>query len=87
MDCTHLLGVWIPLQLASGVFGYCYAAGVFGYCCNLQHGVFGHCPFSSYEKVKEVEEFFASCAKPSIARTLKQSIERVQINAKWVETC
>lgn len=44
-------------------------------------------PFSSYEKVKEVEEFFASRAKPSIARTLKQSIERVQINAKWVETC
>ncbi|GKE90546.1 aminopeptidase M1 [Tanacetum coccineum] len=45
------------------------------------------CSFSSYEKVKEVEEFFASRAKPSIARTLKQSIERVQINAKWVETC
>lgn len=43
-------------------------------------------PFSSYEKVKEVEEFFATNAKPSIARTLKQSIERVQINAKWVET-
>ncbi|GJY25968.1 aminopeptidase M1 [Tanacetum coccineum] len=44
-------------------------------------------PISSYEKVKEVEEFFASRAKPLIARTLKQSIERVEINAKWVETC
>nr|GEZ24232.1 peptidase M1, alanine aminopeptidase/leukotriene A4 hydrolase [Tanacetum cinerariifolium] len=43
--------------------------------------------FSSYEKVKEVEEFFARCVKPSIAMTLKQSIEWVQINAKWVETC
>ncbi|KAI3514989.1 hypothetical protein L1887_13737 [Cichorium endivia] len=43
-------------------------------------------PFSSNEKVKEVEEFFASRAKPSIARTLKQSIERVQINAKWLDT-
>ncbi|XP_024965643.1 aminopeptidase M1 isoform X1 [Cynara cardunculus var. scolymus] len=43
-------------------------------------------PFSSYEKVKEVDEFFACRAKPSIARTLKQSIERVQINAKWVES-
>ncbi|KAK9070775.1 hypothetical protein SSX86_011177 [Deinandra increscens subsp. villosa] len=44
-------------------------------------------PFSSHEKVKEVEEFFASHGKqPSIARTLKQSIERVRINAKWVET-
>ncbi|XP_071721787.1 aminopeptidase M1 [Rutidosis leptorrhynchoides] len=43
-------------------------------------------PFSSYEKVEEVEEFFATRSKPSITRTLKQSIERVQINAKWVET-
>nr|XP_043619415.1 aminopeptidase M1 [Erigeron canadensis] len=43
-------------------------------------------PFSSYEKVKEVEEFFATRTKSSIARTLKQSIERVQINAKWVES-
>ncbi|KAL8208795.1 hypothetical protein R6Q57_008207 [Mikania cordata] len=44
-------------------------------------------PFSSHEKVREVEEFFASHGKqPSIARTLKQSIERVQINANWVET-
>ncbi|XP_059643545.1 aminopeptidase M1-like isoform X1 [Cornus florida] len=43
-------------------------------------------PFSSYEKVKEVEEFFASRTNPSIARTLKQSIERVHINANWVQS-
>ncbi|XP_076932778.1 aminopeptidase M1-like [Bidens hawaiensis] len=44
-------------------------------------------PLSSHEKVKEVEEFFASHGKqPSIARTLRQSIERVQINTKWVES-
>ncbi|KAF3446074.1 hypothetical protein FNV43_RR11253 [Rhamnella rubrinervis] len=43
-------------------------------------------PFSSFEKAKEVEEFFASRSKPSIARTLKQSIERVHINAKWVQS-
>ncbi|XAR69944.1 Membrane alanyl aminopeptidase [Bertholletia excelsa] len=43
-------------------------------------------PFSSYEKANEVEEFFASRMKPSIARTLKQSIERVHINAKWVQS-
>ncbi|KAF8388770.1 hypothetical protein HHK36_025450 [Tetracentron sinense] len=42
--------------------------------------------FSSYEKINEVEEFFASRIKPSIARTLKQSIERVHINAKWVQS-
>lgn len=43
-------------------------------------------PFSSYEKAKEVEEFFASRIKPYIARTLKQSIERVNINANWVRS-
>lgn len=43
-------------------------------------------PFSSFEKAKEVEEFFATRTKPSIARTLKQSLERVYINAKWVQS-
>lgn len=42
--------------------------------------------FSSFEKAKEVEEFFATRAKPSIARTLKQSIERVHINTKWIQS-
>lgn len=42
--------------------------------------------FASFEKVKEIEEFFASRTKPSIARTLKQSIERVNINARWVQS-
>ncbi|GAB2223006.1 hypothetical protein Droror1_Dr00017140 [Drosera rotundifolia] len=42
--------------------------------------------FSSYEKAKEAEEFFASRMKPSIARTLKQSLERIDINAKWVHS-
>ncbi|BAT78001.1 hypothetical protein LR48_Vigan04g234000 [Vigna angularis] len=43
-------------------------------------------PFASFEKAKEVEEFFASHATPSIARTLRQSLERVNINANWVES-
>ncbi|KAA0064519.1 aminopeptidase M1-like [Cucumis melo var. makuwa] len=43
-------------------------------------------PFASYEKVKEVEKFFASRVKPSIARTLRQSIERVHINLRWVQS-
>ncbi|RVW52472.1 Aminopeptidase M1 [Vitis vinifera] len=43
-------------------------------------------PFASFEKASEVQEFFATRTKPSIARTLKQSIERVHINAKWVES-
>lgn len=42
--------------------------------------------FASSEKAKEVEDFFSSRAKPSIARTLKQSIERVHINARWVSS-
>ncbi|CAK9317339.1 unnamed protein product [Citrullus colocynthis] len=43
-------------------------------------------PFASFEKAKEVEEFFASRVKPSMARTLKQSIERVHINSRWVQS-
>lgn len=42
--------------------------------------------FSSEEKAKEAEEFFASRVTPSISRTLKQSIERVGINTKWVQS-
>ncbi|XP_058086693.1 aminopeptidase M1-like isoform X1 [Magnolia sinica] len=43
-------------------------------------------PFCSNEKADEVEDFFASRMKPSMARTLKQTIERVRINAKWVQS-
>ncbi|XP_042039402.1 aminopeptidase M1-like [Salvia splendens] len=43
-------------------------------------------PFSSYEKAAEAQEFFSSRMKPYIARTLKQSIERVHINATWVKS-
>ncbi|XP_074286876.1 aminopeptidase M1 [Silene latifolia] len=42
-------------------------------------------PFSSIEKAKEIEEFFATRMKQAIVRTLKQSIERVHINAGWVQ--
>ena len=38
------------------------------------------------EDAEEIEDFFASRAKPSMARTLKQSIERVHINANWVQS-
>ncbi|CAJ1973554.1 unnamed protein product [Sphenostylis stenocarpa] len=43
-------------------------------------------PFASFEKAKEVEDFFASHPMPSIARTLRQSLERVNINASWVQS-
>ncbi|XP_022158530.1 aminopeptidase M1 [Momordica charantia] len=43
-------------------------------------------PFASYDKAKEVEEFFATRGKPSMVRTLKQSIERIHINARWVQS-
>ncbi|XP_043718554.1 aminopeptidase M1 [Telopea speciosissima] len=43
-------------------------------------------PFSSEDKANEIEEFFASRVKPSITRTLKQSVEQVHINAKWVQS-
>ncbi|XP_058786056.1 aminopeptidase M1-like isoform X2 [Vicia villosa] len=43
-------------------------------------------PFASLEKAKEVEEFFDSHPMPTIVRTLKQSLERVNINANWVQS-
>ncbi|KAI4380853.1 hypothetical protein MLD38_006993 [Melastoma candidum] len=43
-------------------------------------------PFASLERAKEVEEFFSTRSNPSITRTLKQSIERVHINAQWVQS-
>ncbi|TVU33087.1 hypothetical protein EJB05_24872 [Eragrostis curvula] len=38
------------------------------------------------EKGDDAEEFFKSRTKANIARTVKQSIERVRINAKWVKS-
>ncbi|GAV56952.1 Peptidase_M1 domain-containing protein/DUF3358 domain-containing protein [Cephalotus follicularis] len=43
-------------------------------------------PFASFEKAMEIQEFFASRTTPSVARTLKQSLERVNINAKWAQS-
>nr|POE71726.1 aminopeptidase m1 [Quercus suber] len=43
-------------------------------------------PFASLEKAEEIQEFFASRTNSKIAKTLKQSIERVHINAYWVES-
>ncbi|XP_074286874.1 aminopeptidase M1-like [Silene latifolia] len=41
---------------------------------------------SSDEMLQEVEEFFASRTKPEIARHVKQSIEKIRINVKWIES-
>ncbi|KAJ8632892.1 hypothetical protein MRB53_026228 [Persea americana] len=42
--------------------------------------------FCSDEKANEVEEFFASRTEPSFDRTLKQSLERLRISARWVQS-
>ncbi|EES04750.1 hypothetical protein BDA96_04G100900 [Sorghum bicolor] len=42
-------------------------------------------PLATDEHGDEAEEFFKSRTKPNIARTVKQSIERVRINAQWVK--
>ncbi|OEL15600.1 Aminopeptidase M1-C [Dichanthelium oligosanthes] len=41
--------------------------------------------FSSNEKAAEFSRFFASRKKPEFERTLKQSLENVQINARWIQ--
>uniref|UniRef100_A0A0D9VDT6 Aminopeptidase n=1 Tax=Leersia perrieri TaxID=77586 RepID=A0A0D9VDT6_9ORYZ len=43
-------------------------------------------PLRTDEMGDDAEEFFKSRTKANIARTVKQSIERVRINAKWVES-
>ncbi|KAG2578561.1 hypothetical protein PVAP13_6NG203300 [Panicum virgatum] len=42
--------------------------------------------FTSEEKAAEVSEFFACRMKPSFQRALKQSLERVRISARWIES-
>lgn len=37
------------------------------------------------ENAQEIEAFFASRVTPSISMTLKQSVEQVRINARWVQ--
>mgnify|MGYP007132918987 FL=1 len=41
--------------------------------------------FTSDEKASEIEAFFSVHGNPSVERTVKQSIERVRINAQWVK--
>ncbi|MBM3941206.1 MAG: M1 family metallopeptidase [SAR202 cluster bacterium] len=41
--------------------------------------------FTSLERAKEVEAFFKAHPAPSAARTIQQSLERIRLNAKWVE--
>ena len=37
------------------------------------------------ERHDEVERFFADHPTPSAARTIQQSLERIRLNAKWLE--
>ncbi|KAJ3708907.1 hypothetical protein LUZ61_012612 [Rhynchospora tenuis] len=41
--------------------------------------------FASYEKSKEIEEFFSNRLKPTFERALKQSLESVKTKAHWME--
>ncbi|XP_038707598.1 aminopeptidase M1-like isoform X2 [Tripterygium wilfordii] len=43
-------------------------------------------PFASNEKADEVEAFFMDRVHPSIAMTLKQSIEQVRIKVRWAHS-
>jgi puromycin-sensitive aminopeptidase len=43
------------------------------------------CQFSSNDKAAEISKFFATQTTPEFERTLKQSLEMVRINARWVE--
>ncbi|KAA3486206.1 aminopeptidase M1-like [Gossypium australe] len=42
--------------------------------------------FASSEKMKEIGMFFGNRTQASMVRTLKQSMEQIYINSKWVQT-
>ncbi|MBA0577264.1 hypothetical protein Golob_027799 [Gossypium lobatum] len=42
--------------------------------------------FASSDKMKEIGKFFGSRTQASMVRTLKQSMEQIYINSKWVQT-
>ena len=41
--------------------------------------------FTTLERAEEVEKFFSSHPAPSAQRTIQQAIERIRINARWLE--
>ena len=41
--------------------------------------------FTDPERAKDVEEFFNSHPAPSAARTIQQSLERIRLNATWLD--
>ncbi|KAJ4757351.1 aminopeptidase M1 [Rhynchospora pubera] len=41
--------------------------------------------FASYEKIREIEEFFKNRVKPTFERALKQSLETVKTKEHWIE--
>ncbi|KAK0594752.1 hypothetical protein LWI29_000125 [Acer saccharum] len=43
-------------------------------------------PLSSNEKAEEVEAFFGSHVNPAVDKILKQSIERIRIKARWIQS-
>jgi len=41
--------------------------------------------FTSLEKASEIEDFFKTHPTPAAERTIRQSLERININAAWLE--
>ncbi len=41
--------------------------------------------FTSLDKAEDVEEFFGRNPTPAAQRTIQQSLERIRLNAKWLE--
>ncbi len=42
--------------------------------------------FATLERAQEVEEFFTAHPVPAAERTVRQSLERIRLNVKWIET-
>nr|CAB3480868.1 unnamed protein product [Digitaria exilis]CAB3482869.1 unnamed protein product [Digitaria exilis] len=80
------------LHYFTGTMDYiylCYSSHFYHPVSNVTYFVTSsvvHGQFTSEEKAAEVSEFFAGRIKPSFERALKQSLERVRISARWIES-
>ena len=72
---------WEFVKSNWGEFDRRYGGGGFG----LMRLVSICSHFSSQEKSDEVDSFFSEHPAPAAERTIRQALERVRLNIKWLE--
>ncbi|TVU09291.1 hypothetical protein EJB05_42754 [Eragrostis curvula] len=78
VETREIAWVWLKKNwdLISKIAGDTQVGGLIRYVVTL---------FTSNEKAAEFSSFFATRKRPAFERTLKQSLETVRINARWIQ--